>query len=123
MPGEIHTYLDTDGQPCSTADAWTTVVEREPEWLESDWRGLEALLEYRSKVCPGCGIHESQLTPEHRFTFEDKHCNACKASAQWGRALAAHDEIEAERLQSASPLTARDADGRHTYIKFLPQRQ
>lgn len=117
MPEERHTHYDADGN----VTGWT-VVERESEWLPSDYRGLQSLREYRSKLCPG-GHHEVFRTHErdYHLSFGQSVCWICKADAQHERGLAAADERAVKSLgPKPSPLAPRPGDGRTTFMRFAP---
>lgn len=80
-----------------------------------------ALEFYEAQICSGCGFHKS-LTHDkaEHFTFEHDVCLVCKGAAQQDRAQAQHDEAHDKRLgENASPLAARAADGRTTFVRRL----
>lgn len=58
-PAEIHEYRDAEGNPCAMADAWTTVVTREPEWDDESRDLVLDLREHDRLIHPGCGNHMS----------------------------------------------------------------
>ena len=73
-PGETHTYRDRDGNPCAMADAWSTVVEREPEYDEHGQAEILALMAWESRCCPACGNYMtvvSQGAAERNVTSAD----------------------------------------------------
>lgn len=43
------------------ADAWSTVIEREPEWDEYTQSRVLAYIAYQSRCCPSCGNYQSMV--------------------------------------------------------------
>ena len=100
------------------ADAWTSVVETEPEW-DDNTRGLvEGLALYDLHV-HRCGLHSSILEdPEtYRFTFEVDDCAVCAAMAAKHRVLADEDAAWLKAHPEAKPKDRRPADGRSVRLR------
>lgn len=100
------------------ADAWTSVVETEPEWDEHTRTMVEGLDQYEREV-HACGLHSSILNdPEHnRFLLEENHCDMCAAIARRGRVLAEKDSAWAKANPEAAAKEVRPADGRSLVLR------
>lgn len=66
------------------ADAWSTVVEREPEWSEGDRAEAEALAHIEAGKCPcGCGQQmEQSMSRDWNWSVEHRKCFAGAALDQ-----------------------------------------
>jgi|GEM_PF-6363218 len=81
-PAEIHEYRDADGEPCAMADAWTTVVTREPEWDDESRDLVLDLREHDQMIHHGCGNHMSVSMDSNLSRVVNHHrlvCQDCRA--------------------------------------------
>lgn len=107
------------------ADAWATVVEREPEWDDATRTRVEALDWHDNECCSGCGTHESILKdPENnKFDLVEKVCPICASLATYHRIVAERDDKISKGFgQDPPPEVARPEDGRSIHLrKLTPQ--
>lgn len=93
----------------------------ESEFDDATRELMLGLAQYEAETCPGCNLHKSILDrPDaHRFTFEERVCNVCKAQDTYGRLVADRDEKARKRIENAPPSVPRPGDGRHIYLRPL----
>jgi hypothetical protein len=74
------------------AEAWTTVVTREPEWDDETRDRVLSLAAYEGTMCPdGCGLTIEESMGPGPFLIDTFVCNATKARERKKR----EDEDEA----------------------------
>lgn len=104
------------------ADAWTTVVVREPEWDDLTRNQHLAKRAYDREVDPGCGLHKSILEnpADHQFVFETPTCAICREIERQQRMIADRDNKWLEQFKGKTPPADeyRPADGVH--LKMRP---
>jgi hypothetical protein len=62
------------------AQAWTTVVTREPEWDDDSRDRVLSLAAHDGEMCPdGCGLPVHESTGPGPFLIDKYVCNATKA--------------------------------------------
>lgn len=100
------------------ADAWTSVVETEPEWDETTRTLVEGLDQYDRDV-HACGLHSSILAdPENnKFRLEEDHCEMCASIARRGRVMAEADAAWEKTNPGAEPKVPRPKDGRSLVLR------
>lgn len=93
----MHEHFDADGNPCRAADAFRTVVTREPEWDESSAARALELERHESNVCPcGCGQPLEEAGDKDRaFRVQKFTCHARRAIEQLRQKEA--DQAEREK--------------------------
>lgn len=102
------------------ADAWSSVVETEPEWDDTTRGLVEGLALYHEHV-HRCGFHQSILDdPEtYRFTFATDECEMCAAFDVKRRVMAEEEAAWAKAHEGASPKDRRPGDGRTVVLRSL----
>ncbi len=117
-PAEVHTYFDKDGEECSMADAWSTVVEREAEW-DADTRGrVMRLAEWEDGMCKcGCGQPKDIAHDKEKATYMVDYftCYAGRAKRQVERM----HKVQAEKDGKADGWD----DGRHYYVRTPSEQE
>lgn len=115
VPRERHEHYDPDGNLTGF-----TIVEREPEWLDSDVRDLLELAQVEGESCPGCGWHPTVIAdPDFIVGPVDHVCPVCAGETQYRRALTAKDDVHAKQHDKAKPAAPRPSDGRYTRMAVL----
>lgn len=97
----------------------------EPEWDDQTRQFAEGLAQMGREECPGCGFHSSILAdPEaHRYTFEHRVCEMCKAHTVYGRWLAYSERRTLKQLEDAPPMVPRPGDGRHIHLRPMTEQE
>ena len=113
----MHEHFDADGRRCRAADAFLTVVTREPEWDEETSERAMALGRHEASICPcGCGqpIDEA-ADPTRAFVVQKHVCYARRAIERY------RDKAEADAERQNLPDGWNDG---HTYViddSFVPE--
>lgn len=119
----MHRYFAEDGKtPCRAADAFYTVVTREPEW-DDDSRGRALrLAEYEAGLCPcGCGLPADVARSKVPMVVDTFTCYASRALDAQKRAdqdAHAKDPKRPPRDPHGNPIPRWD-DGRNYFV--IPQ--
>ena len=108
----MHEHFGEDGTTrVPAAEAWFTVVTREPEWDDHSRVRALKLTEYEDGFCScGCGLPiEVAYDPKQVFVVDDFTCHA-------GRAL---EQVKRQRREEAEKRKGAEGaeDGKHLYVR------
>lgn len=115
----MHEHFDADGRPCRAADAFLTVVTREPEWDEETSARAMELGRHEASICPcGCGQPIDEASDPNRAFRVDTHiCYARRAIERF------RDKAE-QKAKRKNPDLPDDWNEGHTYLiddSFVPE--